>query len=184
MHGPDLCLGYPSDEEVDHAHRTSDDGTAIARTQWGSGPAVVLVDGAFCYRASVPAPKLAPLLARQFTVFAYDRRGRGESGDAERYSIRREIEDGGRSSPTTTFEKDFLVLDAEAGVEGVGQMARSGRASAALRVLAVAGNVLFIGWLLFNAIDDGFRGPPPQIVSGIALIGLLVLDSVLIWSRW
>ena len=55
----------------------SKDGTRIAYEQLGSGPVVVLVDGAFCRRAFGPMPKLAPLLAERFTVIHYDRRGRG-----------------------------------------------------------------------------------------------------------
>jgi pimeloyl-ACP methyl ester carboxylesterase len=74
---------------------TSRDGTTIAYTKMGTGPAVVLVDGAFCYRENGPAPTLAPLLAEHFTVFTYDRRGRGESGDTQPYAIAREIEDLG-----------------------------------------------------------------------------------------
>ncbi len=71
----------------------SRDGTRIAFTKIGSGPPVVLVDGAFCYRENGPAPDLAPLLAQHFTVFVYDRRGRGESGDTPPYAIEREIDD-------------------------------------------------------------------------------------------
>jgi pimeloyl-ACP methyl ester carboxylesterase len=71
----------------------SRDGTRIAFTKVGSGPPVVLVDGAFCYRELGPAPELAPLLAQHFTVFVYDRRGRGESGDTPPYAIEREIDD-------------------------------------------------------------------------------------------
>lgn len=63
------------------------DGTRIAFTKMGFGPPVVLVDGAFCYRENGPAPELAPLLAQHFTVFVYDRRGRGESGDTPPYAI-------------------------------------------------------------------------------------------------
>ena len=59
---------------------TSGDGTTIAYTKLGSGPPLILVDGAFCYRENGPTSKLAPLLAEHFTVFAYDRRGRGASG--------------------------------------------------------------------------------------------------------
>jgi pimeloyl-ACP methyl ester carboxylesterase len=33
------------------------------------------------------------LLSQHFTVYAYDRRGRGESGDTEPYSPQREVED-------------------------------------------------------------------------------------------
>jgi pimeloyl-ACP methyl ester carboxylesterase len=72
---------------------TSADGTPIAFSKLGNGPALVLVDGAFCYRENGPSPDLAPLLARQFTVYTYDRRGRGESGDTPPYAVAREIED-------------------------------------------------------------------------------------------
>ena len=72
---------------------TSRDGTAIAFTKRGSGPPLIIVDGAFCYRENGPATELASLLAQHFTVFTYDRRGRGESGDEGQYSVQREIED-------------------------------------------------------------------------------------------
>jgi pimeloyl-ACP methyl ester carboxylesterase len=72
---------------------TSKDGTPIAYERSGRGPAVILVDGALCSRAFGPMPKLAPLLAPRFTVLAYDRRGRGESGDTAPYAKEREIED-------------------------------------------------------------------------------------------
>src|SRR5437762_12842989 len=71
----------------------SRDGTTIAYDRLGTGPAVILVDGAFCSRSFGPMPKLAPVLARDFTVFMYDRRGRGDSGDTARYAVEREIED-------------------------------------------------------------------------------------------
>src|SRR6267143_4387685 len=71
----------------------SKDGTSIAFERSGAGPAVILVDGALCSRAFGPMPKLAPLLARQFTVFMYDRRGRGDSGDTRPYAKEREVED-------------------------------------------------------------------------------------------
>jgi pimeloyl-ACP methyl ester carboxylesterase len=71
----------------------SKDGTPIAYERFGRGPALILVDGALCSRAFGPSPKLAPLLAQHFTVFAYDRRGRGQSGDTQPYSPSREIED-------------------------------------------------------------------------------------------
>lgn len=70
---------------------TSKDGTRIAFDQSGEGPAIILVVGAFNDRAT-GAP-LARFLERHFTVFNYDRRGRGESGDTGPYAIEREIED-------------------------------------------------------------------------------------------
>ena len=71
----------------------SKDGTTIAFEQTGEGPALILVDGALCYRESGPMRGLAKELASHFTVVAYDRRGRGQSSDTEPYAIEREVED-------------------------------------------------------------------------------------------
>jgi hypothetical protein len=71
----------------------SKDGTVIAFDRSGSGQPLILVDGALCSRRFGPMPKLAPLLARHFTVYHYDRRGRNESGDTPPYSVAREVED-------------------------------------------------------------------------------------------
>jgi pimeloyl-ACP methyl ester carboxylesterase len=72
---------------------TSKDGTTIAYETVGSGPALVLVDGALCYRDFGPCRSLANLLADHFTVYFYDRRGRGDSGDVQPYAPEREFED-------------------------------------------------------------------------------------------
>jgi pimeloyl-ACP methyl ester carboxylesterase len=72
---------------------TSADGTAIAYERRGEGPPVIVVDGALCSRSFGPSPKLAPLLASEFQVITFDRRGRGESGDTAPYSVEREVED-------------------------------------------------------------------------------------------
>lgn len=72
---------------------TSKDGTQIAYDRQGTGPALLLVDGALCYRTFGPMPGLAQLLAPHFTVYNYDRRGRGDSGDTKPYAVEREIED-------------------------------------------------------------------------------------------
>ncbi|WP_460367822.1 alpha/beta fold hydrolase [Actinocorallia lasiicapitis] len=69
----------------------SADGTAIAYERRGSGPIVVLVGGAFMTRGA--SADLADLLADQFTVITYDRRGRGDSGDGAAYDVQREVED-------------------------------------------------------------------------------------------
>ncbi len=72
---------------------TSNDGVEIAYEKTGKGPAVILVDGALCSRAFGPMPKLVPLLAPHFTVYHYDRRGRGDSENTQPYAVEREIED-------------------------------------------------------------------------------------------
>jgi pimeloyl-ACP methyl ester carboxylesterase len=71
----------------------SADGTTIAYESTGSGPVLVLVDGAMCHRAGGPMRPLAEALRDRFTVYTYDRRGRGESGDTLPYSLTREVED-------------------------------------------------------------------------------------------
>jgi pimeloyl-ACP methyl ester carboxylesterase len=71
----------------------SRDGTAIAFDKAGRGPALILVDGALCYRGAGPSKSVAAELSADFTVYTYDRRGRGESGDAAGYAVEREVED-------------------------------------------------------------------------------------------
>jgi pimeloyl-ACP methyl ester carboxylesterase len=72
---------------------TSKDGTRIAYDKQGKGPAIILVDGALCTRSDGSKPELIKLLAPHLTVYSYDRRGRGESGDTLPYAVEREIED-------------------------------------------------------------------------------------------
>jgi pimeloyl-ACP methyl ester carboxylesterase len=70
---------------------TSRDGTTIAYDRTGAGTPVILVVGAFNDRGT-GAP-LAAALAGQFTIYTYDRRGRGDSGDTLPYAVEREVED-------------------------------------------------------------------------------------------
>jgi pimeloyl-ACP methyl ester carboxylesterase len=74
---------------------TSKDGTTIGFDKVGSGAAVILINGAMSYRWAVDPTlaQLAELLSKDFTVYNYDRRGRGESGNTEPFSKQREIED-------------------------------------------------------------------------------------------
>jgi pimeloyl-ACP methyl ester carboxylesterase len=102
-------------------HVTSADGTTIAFETAGKGPALVLVGGAFCDRtAQASGTPLAALLAHRFTVFSYDRRGRGDSEDTPPYAIEREIEDlsavvtaaGGSAFVFGNSSGGLLALDA------------------------------------------------------------------------
>jgi pimeloyl-ACP methyl ester carboxylesterase len=109
----------------------SKDGTAIAFERSGAGPAVILVDGALCSRAFGPMPKLAPLLAPHFTVYTYDRRGRGESGDTRPYATQREVEDiaalieaaGGSAFVLGLSSGAALALEAAAAGLGITKLA-------------------------------------------------------------
>ena len=70
---------------------TSRDGTTIAFDKMGQGPPVVLVCGGSVDRKADAA--IAQELASDLTVFNFDRRGRGDSGDTPPYAIEREVED-------------------------------------------------------------------------------------------
>lgn len=73
---------------------TSKDGTTIAFDKTGSGAPLILVSGAVQYRAfDFGSVQLANLLGGHFTVYHYDRRGRGDSGDTQPFAVQREIED-------------------------------------------------------------------------------------------
>jgi pimeloyl-ACP methyl ester carboxylesterase len=72
---------------------TSIDGTRIAYSKTGSGPALILVDPALGFRGFGPMGDMVDHLATDFTVYTYDRRGRGESSDTLPYAVAREVED-------------------------------------------------------------------------------------------
>jgi pimeloyl-ACP methyl ester carboxylesterase len=109
----------------------SKDGTVIAFARVGSGPALILVDGALCYRGFGPSGPLAEILAPKFTVYTYDRRGRGQSGDAAAYAAEREIEDigaiieeaGGSALLYGISSGAALSLDAAARLKGIRKVA-------------------------------------------------------------
>ncbi len=69
----------------------SKDGTSITFDKLGQGAPVILVSGGSVDKSSNEG--LAALLSQHFTVYNYDRRGRGASGDTAPYAIQREIED-------------------------------------------------------------------------------------------
>lgn len=71
----------------------SPDGTPIAFERSGSGDPLILVEPAGHYRGHSAFATLRPTLEERFTVYGYDRRGRGESGDSVAYAPEREVED-------------------------------------------------------------------------------------------
>jgi pimeloyl-ACP methyl ester carboxylesterase len=85
---------------------TSADGTPIAYDRYGEGPAVILVSGALGYRKFKKFEQIATALSEHCTVINYDRRGRGDSGEAGPVSVQHEVDDiaalidavGGRAS--------------------------------------------------------------------------------------
>lgn len=102
---------------------TSADGTKIAVERTGEGPPVILAGGAFNTRSTVAG--LAAVLADGFTAVTYDRRGRGDSGDAASYAAEREIEDlaaviGYAGGPAGVFgHSSGAILALEAAARGL-----------------------------------------------------------------
>ncbi len=104
---------------------TSIDATPIAFDALGQGPPVILVHGAFSDRTTTAG--LAEVLAPDFTVIAYDRRGRGGSGDRPGSTVRNEIEDlealirhvGGAAMVFGHSSGAILALEAAAALTGV-----------------------------------------------------------------
>lgn len=70
---------------------SSRDGTEIGYWSSGEGPPLVLVHGTSSLHATWNT--VTPLLAEARSVHAIDRRGRGASGDGDRYTVEREYED-------------------------------------------------------------------------------------------
>jgi pimeloyl-ACP methyl ester carboxylesterase len=108
---------------------TSKDGTSIAYETTGTGPALILVGGAFQDHNGLATH--AALLSKHFTVYNYDRRGRGESGNTEPYAVQREVEDiaaliqeaGGKAFVFGGSSGGVLALDAAAANIGITKLA-------------------------------------------------------------
>lgn len=138
---------------------TSADGTTIAFDRTGDGPPVIIVEGAFCDR-STSAP-MAALLAERFAVFAYDRRGRGDSADTAPYSVEREVE-------------DLAALIEEAG----GSAALYGMSSGAVLAIEAAASGLAVTRLALYepplSTGDDQRARTDDLLA--ALTGLIAAD--------
>lgn len=83
----------PSDSGGETKTVTSADGTTIAFERTGSGPPLVLVHGVTDVQGYWDLTGVRSAFEDHFTVYAIDRRGRGESGDAAEYELEREAED-------------------------------------------------------------------------------------------
>jgi pimeloyl-ACP methyl ester carboxylesterase len=141
----------------------SKDGTTIAFDQGGQGPPLILVGGMFEQRAmDSETAKLAalPLLAQHFTIYHYDRRGRGGSTDTPPYAVQREVED---------IEALIDIAGGPAYVFGIS----SGAALAFEAALALAGKVTRLAMYEppYNDDTDGrqaWRGFRQQLRATLA----------------
>jgi pimeloyl-ACP methyl ester carboxylesterase len=135
---------------------TSKDGTTIAFDRSGQGSPVVLVCGGSVDRMS-NAP-LAQLLAPTFTVFNYDRRGRGDSTDTSPYAVEREVED----------------LDAVIAAAGGSASVYGSSSGAALALEAAASGLPITRLALWEPpfiLDDSARPPKDQVATYNRLVG-------------
>ena len=134
----------------------SSDGTPIAFDRSGEGPPLIFVPGLFQHRAIDPGTaELAALLAPHFTVFHYDRRGRGDSGDTAPYAVEREVEDVG------------ALIDAAGGAAALYGMSSGGALAleAAARGLAVTKLAVYEPPF---TDDDGTIEPSQELAAGVA----------------
>ena len=85
----------------------SKDGTVLAYDIYGSGPALIYITGASIFRKFMPIVQDAKAFAAEFTVYNYDRRGRGDSGNTLPWSVEREVEDIEESEGLRNYKRPY-----------------------------------------------------------------------------
>lgn len=169
----------------------SADGTAIAFDRVGKGAPLILVDGALCSRTMGESTHLARLLAPYFTVYTYDRRGRGESGDTAPYAVEREVDDiaallaeaGGSAFVWGTSSGAVLALDAAQRLGGITKVALY----EAPLIVDDSRPPTTAHWVRINeAIAEGRRGDAVKLflrAVGAPGIFIALLPLLPFWSR-
>jgi pimeloyl-ACP methyl ester carboxylesterase len=129
----------------------SKDGTTIAYQKTGDGPPIVLLNGGF--RDHTIFDEFVPELAPRCTTYVYDRRGRGESGDAPGYAVEREIED----------------LDAVIAEAGGAAVVFAGSSGANLALLAALSGSPITKLALHEPYFrvDGYERPPADFLDNL-----------------
>jgi pimeloyl-ACP methyl ester carboxylesterase len=145
----------------------SADGTVIAYERAGDGPALIVSVGAFCTRGTFVAPAE---LTEAFTVFTYDRRGRGDSGDSTPVAAEREYE-------------DLAAVAAAAGTEPPFVFGHSSGAAIALR--AAAAGLPVAGIVAYEAPFTNDQTPPPGADPAVRVPELVAAgrdrEAVIFW---
>ncbi|MBN9221491.1 MAG: alpha/beta hydrolase [Mesorhizobium sp.] len=169
----------------------SRDGTSIVCERRGRGRPLILVDGALCSRSMGPSGPLARALAGDFTVFRYDRRGRGESGDTLPYAVEREVDDieavlaaaGGEACVWGMSSGAMLALMAATRLPGITSLALY---EAPLIVDASRETTQGDWAAIRQAIGDGRRGDAvAAFLRSVGMPGLLisVMRLTPIWRK-
>ncbi|QGN56849.1 alpha/beta fold hydrolase [Nostocoides sp. HKS02] len=172
---------------------TSADGTAIAYDVTGTGPAVVVVEGALCQRTMGTAKALLPLLSESFAVFAYDRRGRGESGaGSSAYAVQREVED--LVAVLEVAGPDACVVGASSGAVLVLEALRAGvsvRKAALYEAPFIvdgthAPNDSDLGARTQQLVDAGRHGDAVKLFMrtvGVPAFGVVMMRVMPVWKK-
>ena len=50
-----------------------------------------------------------------------------------------------------------------------------------LKYVAITGNIILVLWILYNGMNEGFTGSALEKLSYIGLMGLLILNSILLY---
>jgi pimeloyl-ACP methyl ester carboxylesterase len=172
---------------------TSADGTEIAYDVTGTGPSVVVVEGALCQRTMGTAKALIPGLSSSFAVVAYDRRGRGESGPGSSpYAVEREVEDLvavlGAAGP------DAFVIGASSGAALVLEALRRGVSTGKVALYeapfivdaAHAPNDADLGIRTQQLVDAGRRGDAVKLflrTVGVPALGVMTMRLMPVWKK-
>ena len=184
-------MSSPANGSTQYA--TSVDGTRIAFELRGSGPTLVVVEGALCHRAMGAFDELAPLLGDRFTVVGYDRRGRGQSGPGTAPHVaQREVED--LTAILDSVDPDAFVFGMSSGAALSLEAARQG----VLRTRLAVYEPPFILDSSHPADDPGFtdtlrdlvaRGRRTRAVQvflrllGVPAIVVLLMPLLPVWKK-
>jgi pimeloyl-ACP methyl ester carboxylesterase len=176
---------------------TSADGTQIAYDvtgpRRGIGPAVVVVEGAMCQRSMGTAKALAPLLSEHCAVYAYDRRGRGQSGHgASAHAAEREVED--LAAVLDAAGPGACAVGASSGAALVLEAARAGVPMRKIAVYEVpfivdnthAPNDPGLGRRMQAQVDAGRRGDAVTLflrTVGVPAFGLMMMRVLPVWKK-
>lgn len=172
---------------------TSADGTDIAYDVTGTGPAVVIVEGAMCQRSMGIAKVLTESLSTDYSVHGYDRRGRGESGPgATAYEVQREVEDLA-AVVAATGETPFVLGGSSGGALAL-EAARQGVPMRALAVYEApfivddtrAPNDPGLGEEIQALVDAGRRGEAVKTfmrVVGVPAPFIALMPLLPMWKK-
>lgn len=172
---------------------TSADGTEIAYDVNGSGPALVIVEGALCSRTMGTAKGIRSSLGEHFTVYAYDRRGRGESGPGvSAPEVQREVED--LVAVLSVAGPDAQVFGASSGAALALEAARQGVPMRSLACYEApfivddtrSPNDPELGDRIQAMVDAGNRGEAVKTfmrVVGVPWFGIAMMQLLPVWKH-